>query len=114
MTQKDLVDIVAKAWNTLDAKLIEPYLSDDFYYESVWVFETMQGKDAYMDYLTGLFDAIRRTNSIVAAKALFQYPIGEYVIAMVQDGIRDAAIQIWEQSGLITHMWMRPIDLLPG
>ena len=52
MTQKDLVDIVAKAWNTLDAKLIEPYLSDDFYYESVWVFKTMKGKDAYMDYLT--------------------------------------------------------------
>lgn len=114
MTQKDLAEIVAKAWNTLDAKLIESYLSDDFYYESVWVLETMHGKGAYMDYLTGKFDAIRRTNSIVVAKAMFQAPIGEYVIAIEQDGIHDAAIQIWEQSGLITHMWMRPIGLVPG
>ena len=36
MTQKDLAEIVAKAWNTLDATIIEPYLSDDYVYDSFW------------------------------------------------------------------------------
>ena len=37
VTQKELVEIIAKAWNALDAAIIEPLLADDFEYQSFWV-----------------------------------------------------------------------------
>ena len=112
MTQKELAEVVAKAWNTLDVKHIEPYLSDDYIYDSFWVLETMKGKENYIDYLKGKFDAIKKTGSKVDAGIVFQSKIDEYVVAIGQDGIRDAALQIWAKGGKITHMWMRPIDLV--
>ena len=54
MTQKELAEVVAKTWNTLDVKHIEPYLSDDYIYDSFWVLETMKGKENYIDYLKAL------------------------------------------------------------
>lgn len=48
MTQKELAETVANAWNAMDAKIIEPYLAENFEYESFWVFETMRGKDNYV------------------------------------------------------------------
>lgn len=112
MTQKDLAEIVAKAWNILDAILIEPYLSDDYLYDSFWVFETMKGKDNYMSYLKGKFDTIGKTGSKVDVGIVFQCKIDEYVVVLGQDGVRDAALQIWTCNGKITHMWMRPIDMV--
>lgn len=113
MTQKELTKIIAKAWNTLDAKAVEPYLSDGFEYESFWVLETMKGKANYVDYLTGKYDAIRSAGCSVTAESVFQNGIDEYVVVLDQNGLRDAAIQIWTENGLVTKMWMRPIELVP-
>ena len=112
MTQKELAETVANTWNALDAKIIEPYLAENFEYESFWVFETMRGKDNYVEYLTGKFGTIRRTGSKVKAMPVYQEGIDEYVVALDQDGIRDAALQIWAKEGMLTRMWMRPIDLV--
>ena len=113
MEHKELVAVVAKAWASLDAKMIEPFLSKDFEYESVWVFETMKGKTNYMDYLTGKFQAIGQSGNAVAVKTLFQARIDQDVVVLGQ-GDSEAALQIWTEEGVITKMWMRPIDLLPG
>lgn len=43
---------------------------------------------------------------------VYQEGIDEYVVALDQDGIRDAALQIWAKEGMLTRMWMRPIDLV--
>ena len=110
--KKKITEIVCKAWNELDASLLESILSDDFEYISVWVLETMKGKENYIDYLKGKFDAIKKTGNKVDAGIVFQSKIDEYVVAIGQDGIRDAALQIWAKGGKITHMWMRPIDLV--
>ena len=112
MKQKELAETVANAWNALDAKIIEPYLADDFEYESFWVFETMKGKDSYMEYLTGKYGSIKRTGSKLTAETVFQDGIDEYVVALDQDGRRDAALQIWTSEGKITKMWMRPLDMV--
>lgn len=82
MTQKELAEIVAKTWNTLDVKHIEPYLSDDYIYESVWVLETMRGKENYIDYLKGKFEAIKKSGNKVEAEVVFQSGIDEYVVAI--------------------------------
>lgn len=33
---KKIAEIICRAWNSLDASLFEPLLSDDFEYISVW------------------------------------------------------------------------------
>ena len=38
---KELVELVAKMWNDLDAGIVAPFISKDFEYESFWVFETL-------------------------------------------------------------------------
>lgn len=113
MEHKELVAIVAKAWASLDAKIIAPFLSKDFEYESFWVFETMKGKNNYTDYLTGKFQAIEKPGNVVAVKTLFQDRINQDVVVLGQ-GDSGAALQIWTEDGLITKMWMRPIGLLLG
>ena len=63
---KQIAAIVCDAWNTLDSSLFEAILSDDFEYISVWVFETMKGKDRYMEYISGKFESIRKGNNPVS------------------------------------------------
>lgn len=46
---KKVTETVCQAWNKLDASLYESILSENFEYISVWVFETMKGRDRYMD-----------------------------------------------------------------
>ena len=51
---KKVAQIICKAWNTLDANVLEPYLSDDFEYASVWdeswgqVLDSMNHGDRYL------------------------------------------------------------------
>ena len=52
-----------KAWDTLDASVIEPYLSDSFSYGSYWVKGQNLNLAGYLDYLPEKFDTIRRTGS---------------------------------------------------
>lgn len=52
-----------KAWDTLDASILTPYLSDNFSYGSYWVKEQNLNLTGYLDYLPKKFDTIRRTGS---------------------------------------------------
>ena len=54
-----------KAWQTLDASIVEPYLVSDFHYDSQWVLSAIESKEEYMNYLTGKFNAIRKGNAPV-------------------------------------------------
>lgn len=57
--QKQLVYLLAEAWNTLSIDRIEPYLSEDIEYDSHWVFETLTGKSAFLAYLNGKFNTLK-------------------------------------------------------
>ena len=55
---------VVGAWRNLDPEVFESVLADEgFTYGSAWVAETMRGKPAYLNYIRGKFDSIKRTNS---------------------------------------------------
>lgn len=114
-TDIELANIVCQAWNDLNAELLEAYISDDFAYESVWVLETMYGKERYLDYLRGKFNAIKSSGSVVKAKVYYQEVIGKHVVVLNQDGARESAIELFVKDRLIVKMWMRPLSLtLPG
>lgn len=59
-SEKQLITLVAKAWNNLDTRYIEDILSDNFEYTSQWVFTPLKGKKAYLDYLKGKFETIKK------------------------------------------------------
>lgn len=117
MMEKDieLANIVCHAWNELNAELLEAYISDNFVYESVWVLESMHGKEPYLDYLRGKFNAIKSSGSVVKAKVYYQEAIDKHVVILNQDGVRESAIELFVKDGLLFKMWMRPLALnLPG
>ncbi|MBQ8362153.1 MAG: hypothetical protein IJX44_09465 [Bacteroidaceae bacterium] len=69
ITEKlSVIKAFERAWQTLDASIVEPYLTHDFCHTSMWSFTDIENKKEYMDYLTGKFRAIRNGNAPVEAK----------------------------------------------
>ncbi len=67
----------AKAWNNLDISYLKDILSDDFEYTSQWVFDTIHGKENYIDYLEGKFKTIKETNAYPQAEiGYYKYAYG--------------------------------------
>lgn len=79
MKEIDLVIEYAKAWKKLDVSYLEDILADDFQYESQWVFDVMEGKDNYMDYLKGKFKTILQSPDSIPTVEVgyFPYAYGE-------------------------------------
>ncbi len=107
---KSIAEVMCRAWNELDASLLEPILSDDFEYISVWVLETMKGKDRYMEYISGKFESIRKGNNAVSAELIYQEPIDKYVVVLNQGG-NLAALEPTIQDDLLKSLWMRPVEM---
>ena len=108
---KSIAEIVCQAWNTLDGSLFEPILSDDFEYISVWVLETMEGKDKYLEYIKGKFESIRKGSNPVSAELIYQEPIDKYVVVLNQGG-NLAALEPTIQDNMLKSLWMRPVDMM--
>ena len=62
LSKKEAATILAKAWNNLDASLIEPYIAEDIIYWSQQVLTDMTGKKAVMSYLTDKMESIRKSS----------------------------------------------------
>lgn len=107
---KCIAEVICRAWNELDASLFEPILSDDFEYISVWVLETMKGKDRYMEYISGKFESIKKGNNPVIAEILYQEIIDKFVVVLNQGG-NLAALEPAISEGMLNSLWMRPIDM---
>lgn len=107
---KRIAEIVCQAWNTLDSSLFESILSDDFEYISVWVLETMEGKDKYLEYIKGKFESIKKGNNPVVAEILYQEIIDKYVVVLNQGG-NLAALEPTIHDDKMKSLWMRPIEM---
>ena len=105
-----MAEIVCNAWNTLDASLFESLLCDDFEYISVWVLETLVGKDKYLKYIKGKFESIKKGDRPVVAEVLYQEAIDKYVVVLNQGG-NYAALEPTIQDGKIKSLWMRPVGM---
>jgi hypothetical protein len=67
MNELELIRLYAKAWNTLNPKVIEPHLAEEVVYESQQVFSPLVGKEQVFDYLTRKMQTVR--NSLPQFKA---------------------------------------------
>ena len=80
MNEAEVLIEYAKAWNNLDVSGLEGIISEDLQYRSQWVFDTMYGRETYLDYMRGKFRVIK--NEIVNAHltaeiGYFKYTYGE-------------------------------------
>ena len=58
----------AKMMNTLNAECLEPLLADDFTYESQHVFQPLESKQAFLDYISPKLTTIQHSNATVFAE----------------------------------------------
>jgi hypothetical protein len=58
----------AKMLNTLDASCLEPLLAEDFIYESQRVFQAIESKKEFLDYIRPKLVTIQQANAAVFAE----------------------------------------------
>jgi hypothetical protein len=59
--QKEAATLLARAWNSLDASLLEPYIAEDIIFWSQQALTDMTGKNAVMAHLKTEMETIRKT-----------------------------------------------------
>lgn len=59
--QKEAATILARAWNNLDASLLEPYIAQDIIFWSQQALTDMTGKNAVMAHLITEMEMIRKS-----------------------------------------------------
>ena len=61
LKQKEAATILARAWNNLDASLLEPYMAQDVIFWSQQALTDMTGKNAVMAHLKTEMETIRNS-----------------------------------------------------
>ncbi len=62
LQHKQAAIILARAWNNLDASLLEPYIAEDIIFWSQQALTDMTGKNCVMDHLNTEMETIRRSS----------------------------------------------------
>lgn len=107
-TDVSLVDVIALAWKHLDAEMLVPYLDDNFQYNSVWISNTMNGKDNYLHYLRGKFETIKKSGVYPFVDLIEEN--GKLLPHLRQkDLCVESVLDYKSANGKITKMLMRPI-----
>ena len=78
-----IVNDVTRAWNELDAELIIKHLSEDFRYDSQWVFNYML-YDEYVEYLRRKFQVIKNNDTIIKAETVEDNHLGGWMTKIIQ------------------------------
>lgn len=68
LTEAAALRAYAKMMNTLDTAPLEPLLAEDFAYESQAVFQALESKQAFLDYIKPKLQTIARAKAIVYAE----------------------------------------------
>ena len=68
LTEERALEAYAAMMNTLDVSILEPLLAEDFHYASQWVFEEIESKTEYLNYIVPKLEAIRESGSSVWAE----------------------------------------------
>ena len=68
LTEETALRAYAKMMNTLNAEGLEPLLADDFTYESQQVFQPIESKQAFLDYIRPKLKTIQEVKATVFAE----------------------------------------------
>lgn len=99
-------NLLAHAYNTLNASFMDNILANDLLYTSQWVLDEMHGKQAFLDYLTEKFHSIEKAESSIYAE-LATYR-GQHCLVIAQ-GSKDnpvATMLVKSKQGKISEICM--------
>lgn len=68
LTEEAALRAYAKMLNTLNADCLEPLLADDFIYESQMVFQALESRQAFLDYIRPKLKTIQQAKATVFAE----------------------------------------------
>lgn len=106
------LEILAAAWNRLDIQLLEPQISENFSYDSQFVFIGIKSKAEFISHLESKFKAIRLLKdagqmSVVAEMGLLPTLNNKTCIILSQEGSgmdEKVLLLIEEDQNLITSI----------
>jgi hypothetical protein len=98
----EVLRLLAKSWNNLNASFIESILIDDCIYESQWVLKPLEGKHQFLFYINSKFDAIKNVMKseimAVTAEMAFHPAISQkpclVLTQITNQGLRQACILV--------------------
>ena len=61
--QEEFLSKLQEAYTTYSVEPVVKYLADSFHYASMWVFDEITSKDAYLCYLTGKLATMKKAGS---------------------------------------------------
>ena len=69
-SKAEILKIYATCWNSLDSSKLNIFLHEAVEYNSMWVFETIVGKQAFIDYFSGKLNTLKlqKANTQIEAK----------------------------------------------
>lgn len=99
-----------KAWDRLDASIIEPFLSASFSYGSYWVKNQSMDRAEYLEYLPAKFNTIQNSNSKpnLALAVLYEGLTPQdfcYALEMTQGDVR-TLLTVSFEGGRIRSLYM--------
>ena len=106
-THQELLEILAHAWETLDASELLKYIRNNFKYDSQWVFRTMYS-DEYRTYIVKKFQTIRQSGSEIKVSIVKDNAsaFDNNMIKLVQNKNHVAYLRIKNKKGKISKMDM--------
>ena len=105
-----LIEEIRRAWEELDADILEPYLSEDLHYYSWWAMVDVHSKASYLAYIIDRFQTYKDNGTHPLVKLGINKNDGEYAVALQLGDDVPTLIRIKEENGKIKEMWMQPAD----
>ncbi len=105
LTPFQLAEKYAETWKQLDASIVRPFLDKDFHYKSDWVFDEFPSRYEYLNYFRPKLHTVKRSGSIVKARAGFNKKTGQVGLVMRQ-GDNNLTIILTTANGRITSARM--------
>ncbi len=104
----------AACWNSLDSSKLKNLLHETVEYNSMWVLETIVGKQAFIDYFSGKLNTLKlqKANTQLEAKLSMSSEWTSHVLVpclvitqQFQNGTtQKVSLFIEVENGLITHI----------
>ena len=101
LTKIDALKAYARMMHHLSADYLAPLLAEDFHYASQWVFEEIESKQQYLDYIRPKLEAIKESGNRVWAELaeLQAYPGGPCLVISQGDKDNISATVLAEVEG---------------
>ncbi len=110
----EILKMYAACWNSLDSSKLKNLLHETVDYNSMWVLETIVGKQAFIDYFSGKLNTLKlqKANTQLEAKLSMSSEWTSHVLVpclvitqQFQNGTtQKVSLFIEVENGLITHI----------